>query len=66
MSSTAETLKPLHDPITIEIIQSSLSAITDEMFATMRRTAMSSIIYEVLDFGVALLNADGDLSLIHI
>lgn len=50
------------DPITIEIIQSSLRAITDEMFATMRKTAMSSIIYEVLDFGVAMMDADGQLA----
>ena len=50
------------DPITIEIIQSSLTAITDEMFATMRKTAVSSIIYEVLDFGVALLDAEGNLA----
>lgn len=62
MSSIAESMTGQHDPITIEIIQSSLSAITDEMFATMRRTAMSSIIYEVLDFGVALFNANGDLA----
>ena len=62
MSSTAETIVPAQDPITIEIIQSSLTAITDEMFATMRRTAMSSIIYEVLDFGVAMFNAAGDLA----
>ena len=51
-----------HDPVTIEIIQSSLTAITDEMFAAMRKTAMSSIIYEVLDFGVALFDAKGDLA----
>ena len=51
-----------HDPITIKIIQSSLKAITDEMFATMRKTAMSSIIYEVLDFGVALTDAHGNLA----
>ena len=51
-----------HDPITIKIIQSSLKAITDEMFATMRKTAMSSIIYEVLDFGVALTDAQGNLA----
>ncbi len=51
-----------HDPITLEIIQSSLTAITDEMFATMRKTAMSSIIYEVLDFGVALFDRDGNLA----
>jgi len=62
MSAATEYLTPEHDPITIEIIQSSLSAITDEMFATMRRTAMSSIIYEVLDFGVALFNARGELA----
>ena len=55
-------IKNKPDPITVEVIQSSLTAITDEMFATMRRTAMSSIIYEVLDFGVALLNAEGDLT----
>ena len=51
-----------HDPVTIKIIQSSLKAITDEMFATMRKTAMSSIIYEVLDFGVALTDAQGNLA----
>ena len=39
------------DPITTEIIQSSLQAACDEMFIAMRKTAMSSIIYEVLDFG---------------
>ena len=51
-----------YDPITIKIIQSSLKAITDEMFVTMRKTAMSSIIYEVLDFGVALTDAQGNLA----
>jgi len=51
-----------YDPITIEIIQNSLTAITDEMFATMRKTAMSSIIYEVLDFGVAMFDAAGELA----
>ena len=50
------------DPITIEIIQSSLTSITDEMFSTMRRTAMSSIIYEVLDFGVAIMDKHGELA----
>lgn len=53
---------PQTDPITIEIIQSSLAAITEEMFATMRKTAMSSIIYEVLDFGVGLFDRDGNLA----
>ncbi len=56
-----QTATPI-DPITTEIIQSSLTAITDEMFATMRKTAMSSIIYEVLDFGVAMMDANGNLA----
>ena len=48
--------------ITREIIQSALAAIAEEMFATMRKTAMSSVIYEVLDFGVAVTDADGQLA----
>lgn len=52
----------MSDPITIEIIQNSLGAIAEEMFIAMRRTAMSSVIYEVLDFGVAITDADGNLA----
>ena len=51
-----------YDPVTIELIQSSLDAISDEMFATMRKTAVSSIIYEVLDFGVAITDRHGFLA----
>ena len=43
-----------NDPITLEIIQNSIQAAADEMFAAMRKTAMSSIIYEVLDMGCLL------------
>ena len=50
------------DPITLEIIQSSLQAISDEMFAAFRKTAMSAIIYEVLDLGTAITDADGNLA----
>ncbi len=50
------------DPITTEIIQSSLQAAADEMFAAMRRTAMSAIIYEVLDMGTAICTKDGELA----
>jgi N-methylhydantoinase B len=50
------------DPITLEIIQSSLQAAADEMFAAMRRTAMSAIIYEVLDMGTGITDADGQLA----
>jgi N-methylhydantoinase B len=50
------------DPFTVEIIQNSLQAISDEMFAAFRRTAMSAIIYEVLDMGTAITDARGDLA----
>jgi N-methylhydantoinase B len=51
-----------HDPITLQIIENSLQAISDEMFASMRKTAMSSIIYEVLDMGTAITDRDGELA----
>jgi N-methylhydantoinase B len=50
------------DPITLEIIQSSLQAISDEMFAAFRKTAMSAIIYEVLDMGTGITDAEGNLA----
>ena len=50
------------DPITVEIIQSSLQAACDEMFIAMRKTAMSSIIYEVLDFGTAVTDSNGNIA----
>ena len=53
---------PNHDPFTIEIIQNSLHAICDEMFAATRKTAMSSIIYEVQDLGVGVMDSAGNLT----
>lgn len=50
------------DPITFEIIQNSLLAISDEMFAAFRKTAMSAIIYEVLDMGTGITDAEGNLA----
>jgi N-methylhydantoinase B len=50
------------DPITLEIIQSSLQAVSDEMFAAFRKTAMSAIIYEVLDMGTGITDAEGNLA----
>ncbi|MGB1156138.1 MAG: hydantoinase B/oxoprolinase family protein [Alphaproteobacteria bacterium] len=50
------------DPITLEIIQNALQAAADEMFAAMRKTAMSSIIYEVLDMGTGITDAEGRLA----
>jgi N-methylhydantoinase B len=49
------------DPVTIEIVQASLQAISDEMFAALRKTAMSAIIYEVLDAGTAITDGAGNL-----
>jgi N-methylhydantoinase B len=51
-----------NDPITQEIIQNSLQAAADEMFAAMKKTAMSSIIYEVLDMGTGILDDRGELA----
>ena len=51
-----------NDPITLEIIQNSLQATADEMFAVMKKTAMSSIIYEVLDMGTGITDAKGQLA----
>jgi N-methylhydantoinase B len=50
------------DQITLEIIQSSLEAISDEMFAAFRKTAMSAIIYEVLDMGTGITDATGEIA----
>lgn len=52
----------IKDPITLEIIQNSLQATADEMFAAMRKTAMSSIIYEVLDMGTGIMDAQGRIA----
>ncbi len=51
-----------NDAITLEIIQNSLQAAADEMFAAMRKTAMSSIIYEVLDMGTGITDAQGRIA----
>jgi N-methylhydantoinase B len=59
---TTTQTEPAADPITLEIIQSSLQAISDEMFAAFRKTAMSAIIYEVLDMGTAVTDGTGNLA----
>jgi N-methylhydantoinase B len=59
---TTTQTSPAADPITLEIIQSSLEAISDEMFAAFRKTAMSAIIYEVLDMGTAITDGRGNLA----
>jgi N-methylhydantoinase B len=59
---TTTRFEPTTDPITLEIIQSSLQAASDEMFAAFRKTAMSAIIYEVLDMGTGITDAEGELA----
>ena len=50
------------DPVTLEIIQNSLQSAADEMFAAMKKTSMSSIIYEVLDMGTGVMDAQGEIA----
>ena len=49
------------DRFSIEIIQNSVQAAADEMFSAMQRTAMSAIIYEVLDMGTGITDGKGNL-----
>ena len=49
------------DPITSSVIQAGLVAAADEMFAVLKKTAMSPIIYEVLEVGNGITDASGDL-----
>lgn len=49
------------DPFTAQVIQASLVAAADEMFAVLKKTAMSPIIYEVLDVGTGITDAQGEL-----
>ncbi len=49
------------DPITATVIQAGLVAAADEMFAVLKKTAMSPIIYEVLDVGTGITDETGEL-----
>jgi len=49
------------DIFTHSVIQAGLNAAAEEMFAVLKKTAMSPIIYEVLDVGTGVTNASGDL-----
>ena len=55
-------MKTQYDPITLNIIQNSIQAAADEMFAAFCHTAMSAIIYEVLDMGVGITDKNGELA----
>jgi N-methylhydantoinase B len=49
------------DPFTLDVLREGFAAITDEMFISLQRTSQSPIIYEVLDFGVGIASASGEL-----
>ena len=49
------------DIFTREIIKGGLLAIGQEMFAAQKRTSMSPVIYETLDFGIGITDAQGRL-----
>ena len=52
---------PHQDPVTLAVIEAGLVAAADEMFAVLKKTAMSPIIYEVLDVGTGITDATGNL-----
>lgn len=47
------------DPVTEELVRSSLVAITDEMKTNLMRTAYNLVIYEAQDFTVGLFDVEG-------
>jgi N-methylhydantoinase B len=49
------------DRFTMDVLREAFAAITDEMFVSLQRTSQSPIIYEVLDFGVGITDASGEL-----
>src|SRR5262245_21097612 len=49
------------DRFTMDVLREGFAAISDEMFVSLQRTSQSPIIYEVLDFGVGISDANGEL-----
>src|SRR5437879_13422242 len=49
------------DQFTAEMIKNGLIVACEEMFYAFGRTAMSPVIYEVLDYAVGIANAEGEL-----
>jgi N-methylhydantoinase B len=49
------------DRFTTDVLREAFLAVADEMFVSLQRTSQSPVIYEVLDFGVGITDADGRL-----
>ena len=59
--ATGRTGPVAADPITLAVIQAGWTSAAEEMFAVLRKTAMSPIIHEVLDVGTGVTDGDGNL-----
>jgi len=51
------TVKRAIDPFTVEVIKRALISAAEQMFVAFGRTSKSSVIYEVLDYGCAITDA---------
>jgi N-methylhydantoinase B len=60
-NDTSPTAARTVDPITLEVVCESLTAIVREMRANIIRASYSSVIYEMDDFSCALFGPDGQL-----
>jgi N-methylhydantoinase B len=60
VSERAEATRTF-DPITLEVLRSRLEAIAEDAADTVERTGVNPVITESHDFGVTLLDADGNL-----
>ena len=60
MNATQTNTRTAVDAFTVEVIRSTVVAITDEMKTNLMRTAYNMIIYEAEDFTVGLFDADGN------
>jgi N-methylhydantoinase B len=49
------------DRFTLDVLREAFLAVADEMFVSLQRTSQSPVIYEVLDFGVGMTDANGEL-----
>ncbi|MQA01818.1 MAG: hydantoinase B/oxoprolinase family protein [Streptosporangiales bacterium] len=49
------------DPFVDDILREAFLAVADEMFVSLQRTSQSPVVYEVLDCGVGLTDAHGEL-----
>lgn len=55
----SQTSKKKIDPFTVEVIKQALISAAEEMFLSLGRTSKSPVIYDVLDYGCAITDAQG-------